>query len=388
MPSEAPRVGKVSNNATVSWSDGSEFNGYMLVGLSSPELSSQTFPNVRYGNVGEPTETIPVFVKIPIKHGQFNQTVGVFFNEDLSPPNTLYYAWMYTNTDFQVAGPSSSFSVTQDGWTPPSFSLGTPTSGDAPIPNENDNNTVIPPPIPSILTGNVDGNGFDITNLDVLSANTVTADDGIFDDLTINTSITAPTLNVSTLEISGTGARKLVVESTDANGATTQYTNGSQSWTVGLSEAVGPGVTAFTLHDDTFSHFPISVAPSTQAVTFAGAISAPSASINTIGVQTITPGAWFAPSLQNGWANYAVDWTGCEYTIDPLKYVHIRGAIAGGTITGGTLLFTLLPTFRPPKIEMFPIPNGTVYIQPDGQVLIGAFTGGLLVFGNIMFRTT
>lgn len=166
----APRIGKFSTSTLVKWGDNTNFDGYLLVGFSIPTLSATPFPDIRIGNAGSPSERLPGFYKIPIENGVISTSCGLFYNADLVPRTTQYYAWLYTSAGFPVAGPSSAFSVTSDTITVPTFTVGTPAAGSTPTP-DSDTNAVIPLQYYR-LTGDVDGNGKDITGLDNLTSTT------------------------------------------------------------------------------------------------------------------------------------------------------------------------------------------------------------------------
>lgn len=163
-----PRIGKFNPSASITWGNGTLFNGYLLAGLSLPALDGLAFPDVRIQSMLGDGEIVPSFYKIPIKDGQFDQVAGLFYNADLSPNTTVYYAWLYTNHNFQVAGPATPFAVTTDSIPAPSFSIGTPTNTGAPTPDEYPPSSIV---IPNNLTGNVDANGYDITGIGELIAN-------------------------------------------------------------------------------------------------------------------------------------------------------------------------------------------------------------------------
>jgi hypothetical protein len=73
---------------------------------------------------------------IPIDQGRFNDSIGVYYNTDITPPNTTYIAYYYDANRNPIAGPSSPFSVTSDTFTPPALTLLTPAdSAAAPVPD-------------------------------------------------------------------------------------------------------------------------------------------------------------------------------------------------------------------------------------------------------------
>jgi len=124
------RTSKADSSTTLSWSDGNLFQGYLLLGLAAPtgrpsvELSS-------YIGIVE----IPIFTLIPITDGKYHQATEVFYTTDLTPPNTTYFAWLLDKTGTQVGSVSTSFTVTTNPFTPPSFTMTVPAVGTAPTTN-------------------------------------------------------------------------------------------------------------------------------------------------------------------------------------------------------------------------------------------------------------
>jgi hypothetical protein len=175
----APRIGKFSPSATVQWGDGTLFDGFLLVGFSRPTLSA-TEMEVRLGKQGEPSEPLPRFFKIPIIDGAYSQYAGLFFNADLNPKTTKYYAWLYTGADLPVAGPSASFSVTSEVISAPSFTVPTPDEGTSPTPDTAGGTTIVPISTYT-LTGDVDADGYDITDVGDLNVDgALTGNTGVF----------------------------------------------------------------------------------------------------------------------------------------------------------------------------------------------------------------
>lgn len=127
------REGKPSAGS-VTWSDGSNFNGYALCGLKS--MTGYTDTQFTLANTGL-AKQLPRsnFTKLLIVEGQYQQNAGLIYNADINPPGTYYVAWIYDNSGEQIAGPSSAFQVTSNPFTMPSFTLTVPTVGSNPTPN-------------------------------------------------------------------------------------------------------------------------------------------------------------------------------------------------------------------------------------------------------------
>ena len=78
-------------------------------------------------------------------------------------------------------------------------------------------------------------------------------------------------------------------------------------------------------------------------------------------------------TLQNGWANFAAGYSDFGFYMTEDKTVHLKGVIAGGTVTAGTLIFTLPAGMRPAKIALVPVflgnqTIGCLSIATNGQV--------------------
>lgn len=132
-----PRVAKLSGQ--VLWADSKPFNGYFVVGLVLPSDGAADWP---YLGRGPGTSSIAVKIRIPswftvpIENGVFNQTAGLFFNDDMVPHNSQYQGYYYDDTLKQIVGPTTTFTVTADPTTPPIPTLTAPLTGSTtPVPD-------------------------------------------------------------------------------------------------------------------------------------------------------------------------------------------------------------------------------------------------------------
>lgn len=126
-PVPAPRVALMNGSTVYTWSDGSNFNGFILIELIVPSDGSTPWGEVDYGNL-YPSITLPTMQRIPIINGQANTSCGVFLTPDITPPNSSYIAWYYDSTGRKIAGPTVTFQVTsQSAFTPPILTLPIPT---------------------------------------------------------------------------------------------------------------------------------------------------------------------------------------------------------------------------------------------------------------------
>lgn len=91
----------VTNPNPVLWNNNIPFDGYLWLGLSIP--SGYDHPSLWNS---ERPQAIPQFTKIPIIGGTIDPGTQVFYNSDINPPNTLYYAYWFDRLDRLVAPPS------------------------------------------------------------------------------------------------------------------------------------------------------------------------------------------------------------------------------------------------------------------------------------------
>ena len=138
MPS-TPRVGKFPQDTTITWSDGSLFTGILYVALvpsSYDTVTDDDATNINY-QAFYPALHIPWRVGIPIVDGLFNNSLGLFYNEDLTPPNSRYACRLYDSTLRAVTSMSALFVVDNNPIdTLPSLSPTVPGVGDnIPQPN-------------------------------------------------------------------------------------------------------------------------------------------------------------------------------------------------------------------------------------------------------------
>jgi len=131
-----PQTGKFSQSVTVQWTDGTNFNGFLLAGIVPPSDGVTAWTSVSMGD-NYPAATLPVWARIPIVDGKFNASSGLFFNSDITPPGSKYVIYYYDSTGRRIAGPSASISVTSDPIDSlPAVTLTAPsTTGTAPTPN-------------------------------------------------------------------------------------------------------------------------------------------------------------------------------------------------------------------------------------------------------------
>lgn len=138
MQTSPPQSATLDQSVTIQWSDGTAFSGFLLVGLVTPTLSGTPFAELSLSGQA-PGERIPIFTRVPVVNGKFDNSVGILYNSSIAPPETQYACWYYdqsSNPPRRIAGPSTLFTVTTGTLTPPALTLTVPTPGvTAPTPD-------------------------------------------------------------------------------------------------------------------------------------------------------------------------------------------------------------------------------------------------------------
>lgn len=120
---------------TITWSDGTPFDGVCWIGLKSlVNGSAVAWPTISLGNRST-RRSVPVWAPIPVTEGAFGTDFGVYYNADLTPHNSQYIAYYYDSNGVQIAGPSTAFSVSTPTFTVPSLTLTVPSMGSNPTPD-------------------------------------------------------------------------------------------------------------------------------------------------------------------------------------------------------------------------------------------------------------
>jgi hypothetical protein len=111
--------------------------------------------------------------------------------------------------------------------------------------------------------------------------------------------------------------------------------------------------------------------------------------------QITEPPIWIAPTLVNSWVNFGTSFAEAGYYIDALTRVHFRGLVKDGTVTPGTVLFTLPAGYRPLDSLLFTTftfdgaatqTACRVDVHSDGTVTAGAgVESGYLSLNGISF---
>ncbi len=161
MPS--PRVGHFPQT-TIQWSSGDNFNGFCLIAFIPPLGGGGTYLETDLGLI-DPSDKLPQFANCPIQNGLLNASLGLYFNADISPPNSTYTASFYDTTKRRIAGPGSPFTVTTDPFSLTIPTLVAPTTGGV-APSPDSGGDIVPGPIgpdmteilqPFVITGAITG---------------------------------------------------------------------------------------------------------------------------------------------------------------------------------------------------------------------------------------
>jgi hypothetical protein len=125
------RVQLVSSS-TITWSDGTPFNGYAILIMALPTQGGQQWTQVALRDC-KPKRKCPQRVKVPIREGVYDPVTMLWSTDSLVPENVVYSAWYYDDTDQLIAIGSQLFSIVAGGG-----------AGSSPIPY-----TLNPPTLPT-----------------------------------------------------------------------------------------------------------------------------------------------------------------------------------------------------------------------------------------------
>lgn len=134
-----PRRAKLTG--TPAWTGGELFNGFVSIALALPSNSGGDFPTVYLG-AGQRRCQLPIWTRVRVKDGVFDPEAKLFFNADIDPPNTRYFAYWFAYPKFRVSplvGNPSAFTVTADPYAITIPTLTDPTAPTtAPVPVDED----------------------------------------------------------------------------------------------------------------------------------------------------------------------------------------------------------------------------------------------------------
>lgn len=92
----------VTLTGTITWSDGTLFDGYVLLGLGLPSNATDVWPSLAVGAGKYPMLRLPIWTVVPIRQGVFDPNTKVFVNTSIDPPNSKYGAYWFDNNKRRI----------------------------------------------------------------------------------------------------------------------------------------------------------------------------------------------------------------------------------------------------------------------------------------------
>jgi hypothetical protein len=105
---------KLVSTSTIAWSDGTPFNGYVVLIMALPTQGVQQWTQVALRN-SLPKLKCPQRVKVPIREGVYDTYTMVWTTDSLVPESVVYSAWYYDDTDQLIAVGTQLFSIAGGG---------------------------------------------------------------------------------------------------------------------------------------------------------------------------------------------------------------------------------------------------------------------------------
>lgn len=113
----APAHSKVETAANVTWSDGANFQGYVLFLLALPLFSGSAYTKAYLKGDNQHQIRIPIRLKWPITDGVLNSDLRIWRNASITPPNSKWFDIWYDETRNQVASGSGLITISTDPYT-------------------------------------------------------------------------------------------------------------------------------------------------------------------------------------------------------------------------------------------------------------------------------
>ena len=132
----------ITSAATIAWQSGTPFNGWLLLIISPPLISSVAFNSVSLRD-SSPKLKVPLRVRIAIREGVLDSNAKVFQSSSLVPTNAVYSSWWYDDNGVLIAVGSSLFTITTDPFTISVPTLADPTTAVTPPTPDSVPNTLI-----------------------------------------------------------------------------------------------------------------------------------------------------------------------------------------------------------------------------------------------------
>lgn len=113
----APAHSLVQTASTVQWSDGANFQGYVLFLLALPTFDGSAYTKAYLKGDNQQQVRIPIRLKWPIVDGALNSDLRIWRNASIAPPNSKWYDVWYDETRNQVATGSGLITISADPYT-------------------------------------------------------------------------------------------------------------------------------------------------------------------------------------------------------------------------------------------------------------------------------
>jgi hypothetical protein len=123
------RKSKFDQTQIFQWDNGDLFNGGAIIAMTIPTVNGTSATPWLSINLGDTWYKLSLplnFAFVPIKDGKISDALGLFYNEDITPPNTQYIHYIVDATRKIIAGPGTVFTVNSDITTLPTLVLPEP----------------------------------------------------------------------------------------------------------------------------------------------------------------------------------------------------------------------------------------------------------------------
>lgn len=121
---------------TVTWSDGTLFDGYLLIGIALPTNGDGDWPYIAADGI-TPPQRLPQWIFIPIKQGVIDAATKLWYNADLNPPGTQYVAYWYDSLKrLVVSGVPTPFTISTASHAISLPTITVPNNGTVPTPQD------------------------------------------------------------------------------------------------------------------------------------------------------------------------------------------------------------------------------------------------------------
>ncbi len=98
-----PEKSQLVTAADVQWSDGTSFQGSLLMVLVLPSLAGFTYTKAHLKGSDVHEWRIPTRVKVPIIDGEMSSSTRVWKNAEIEPPETVWCGFWYDETGNNIA---------------------------------------------------------------------------------------------------------------------------------------------------------------------------------------------------------------------------------------------------------------------------------------------